>query len=268
MPLVLIEAFSMPTLWADSRYREFDLGGAEEVEVITAAANVVVEATTAPRALLGLDSSGPIPKECVLESKIEKTKLVISLKGKPVSRRQLFWRTNTEACSTVALRLQIPGSIALEVHSASGEVSVGQRSSEVKIDTASGDIHLDGPSGLIEANSASGDIEGKSSSPHLKLASMSGDIQLSGLSGLVEAETASGDVALDWAKAPAKGAIEANSASGDIVFSFPQGTKVNAQITQAFGSYPVNQVGSDPKAELQLTASSASGKVTIKAKNK
>jgi Putative adhesin len=103
---------------------------------------------------------------------------------------------------------------ALDVHTASGEVSAERVSGVARVSTASGDVHV--------GEAAEADLE-----------SASGDVSIGQVSGPVTVKTASGDVSI----AAASGTrTEAKSASGDISVAVPPGIGVYLDLSTLSGT--------------------------------
>ena len=103
---------------------------------------------------------------------------------------------------------------ALDVHSASGDVSAERVSGQVRVDTASGDVSLD--------SAAEADVE-----------TASGDVRIGQVSGGVAVRTASGDVQIEAASGPR---ADVNAASGDISVGVAPGIGVYLELSSLSGT--------------------------------
>jgi DUF4097 and DUF4098 domain-containing protein YvlB len=104
-----------------------------------------------------------------------------------------------------------PGTVA-SIDTASGDLTLEGIDGDHSLNTASGDIVIESLAGDLRVDTASGDIQGVSLSGNLKFSASSGDIDLSDVGGEIKARTASGDITIERVS----GALKANAASGDI----------------------------------------------------
>ena len=118
----------------------------------------------------------------------------------------------------VQLVIEAPPAWAATLETASGDVDVQGLTGRLKIDTRSGDLAVADASGMLELSTASGDIE-LADVGRTRLHTSSGDVAIDGVGALV-AESRSGDIAVDGAR----DSLRLTSASGDLrVSSAPRG---------------------------------------------
>lgn len=114
----------------------------------------------------------------------------------------------------------------------------------LRAETGAGSIRLDGVSGEVTANTGAGGIKGT-------LASSKADLH-----------TGAGSIDLAWKASPAAGRIKADTGAGSVRVAFPEGTKLEADLSTGVGSVS-NQLGDTKGAGLRVTAASGVGSVAI-----
>ncbi|MCK4236002.1 MAG: DUF4097 family beta strand repeat protein, partial [Candidatus Krumholzibacteria bacterium] len=97
---------------------------------------------------------------------------------------------------SIDIRLAVPLELAVEVKTASGDVSVSDISGSVKVTAASGDAEISNIGSFLDVTVASGDIEVAKVAKRVGLCSASGDISAREIAGDAEISTASGDIEL------------------------------------------------------------------------
>lgn len=143
----------------------------------------------------------------------------------------------------VDIEVQLAGLGAVEIKSASGDISVTETGAACRVSSRSGDVKLRGLDGLIEVQTTSGDLSVEdSSTPSLSVEIRSGDISLKRVLGSINAKTASGDVSLHECGGkvislesvsgdvtvdliePVTGTLNVRTVSGDAKLSIPDGS--------------------------------------------
>lgn len=124
-----------------------------------------------------------------------------------------------------------------EVDTASGDVTVEGAFAQGEIDTASGDVRLklDKPAEGLDIETASGDVTVEGGAAKAHLETASGDVRVDGLTGPAEVDTASGDVTLQWPEVPAGADAEIETASGDVRIVLPPTAAVAGTVTTHSG---------------------------------
>jgi hypothetical protein len=132
---------------------------------------------------------------------------------------------------------------ALDIHSASGDVSAERVSGKVRIDTASGDVSVD--------RAAEADAE-----------TASGDVRIGQVSGDVTVRTASGDVQIEAASGPR---VDVKAASGDISVGVAPGTGVYLELSSLSGtvSSELEPGEETEKADMTVFCRTISGDVRV-----
>ena len=96
---------------------------------------------------------------------------------------------------TIDYEISAPKSVALNLHSGSGDVEVDNLGRYLKAQTGSGSVRAHGIAGAAELATGSGDIElQQSAQGEVKAQTGSGSIRINGLDGALTARTGSGDI--------------------------------------------------------------------------
>jgi hypothetical protein len=96
---------------------------------------------------------------------------------------------------TIDYEISAPRSVALNLHSGSGDIEVDNLGRSLKGETGSGSIRAHGIAGPADLHSGSGDIELQQSAPgEVNARTGSGSIRINGLDGALTARTGSGDI--------------------------------------------------------------------------
>jgi DUF4097 and DUF4098 domain-containing protein YvlB len=154
-----------------------------------------------------------------------------------------------------------PGRV--DIHTASGDVSVPTVRMPSGIHTASGDVSIGDADAVVTAYTASGQIHVAKATADVTATSASGDISIDGAGASVAARTASGEITVTGA---ARGQVQANSVSGDITIKVAPGTGVYLELSSLSG-----EVTSDLEplpeppghADLRVTGHSLSGDIRV-----
>jgi DUF4097 and DUF4098 domain-containing protein YvlB len=113
--------------------------------------------------------------------------------------------------SEVRLTLQIPRELALEMRSASADLSALDLAGPLEIDTASGDVTVIGTRGAVDVATSAGSIEAKDVRG-LNARTVSGSVRVENASGALHARSTSGTITVRGAT----DSISVRSVSGDI----------------------------------------------------
>jgi hypothetical protein len=132
---------------------------------------------------------------------------------------------------------------ALDVHTASGDVTAGCVSGVARVSTASGYVHV--------SDAAEADLE-----------SASGDVTIGQVTGPARVKTSSGDVHIAAASGPR---TEAKSASGDIRVAVPPGIGVYLDLSTLSGTARSELERADESggADMTLSCRTLSGDVVV-----
>lgn len=176
----------------------------------------------------------------------------------------------------------IPSGTDLRVNSASGDIFVGVDVAHALANTASGDIRMESVSGAASIKSASGDIRLDTVGDRLDVSTASGDVRLGELRGPTVITTASGDVAIEQADdsltlRSASGRFDvgvfdgsdfkAKSLSGGVRVGVLPRRRLDVDINTLSGRL-TNQLpegdGSPPERTISLAVNTVSGNVTLR----
>ena len=107
-----------------------------------------------------------------------------------------------------------PASVALNLHSGSGDITIDHAGRYLSASSGSGDVRAHGINGAADISTGSGDIELEATgSGDIKTKTGSGDIKIHGLNGGLTARSGSGEIQADGRLT---GAANLGSGSGDI----------------------------------------------------
>jgi hypothetical protein len=168
-----------------------------------------------------------------------------------------------------------PASVALNLHSGSGDVTIEHAGRYLSASSGSGDVRAHGINGPSDLSTGSGDIDLDESGPgDVKAKTGSGGIQVHGFNGALIARSGSGDIQADGhltgAASLGSGSgsiklrltpdahfnLEASTGSGDIHINFP-GAPQQTDSTRHHLTAPINGGGAP------LEVRTGSGDVTI-----
>jgi len=131
-------------------------------------------------------------------------------------RSGMNWSLGGSSYAWIDLRVRVPASLAIDIHSASGDADV-RGVAALAFESASGDLHVENVAGPFSAEVASGDIEGNDVGAFDLRRTASGDIRLRNVHGDARVGNAgSGDITLEHVD----GGVEIGSVgSGDLSVS-------------------------------------------------
>ena len=157
-----------------------------------------------------------------------------------------------------------PVGVALNLHSASGDIVVSHVGRYLSASSGSGDIRANGISGPADLSTGSGDIElEQTGQGDVKAKSGSGDIKIHGLNGSLTARDGSGDIT---AGGRIVGGGNLANGSGDIKLHLPADARFNLEASTGSGDIHVNFPGAprqDDGSRHHLTASINGGGATL-----
>ena len=154
---------------------------------------------------------------------------------------------------------------SLEIHTASGDVEVGEVERNAKVRSASGDVQVGPVAGRVDVNTASGDVRVHTAGAGGTIRSASGDIQIGRAAQRVTVQTASGDQTIE---SVAEGSVDLKSASGDVQIGIKEGSRLRVDARSLSGdtSSEVELHGVETATEgplVELKAASMSGDIRI-----
>lgn len=152
---------------------------------------------------------------------------------------------------------------ALDVKSASGDVSAEEVGGDVGIHLASGDATLRRVGGRIKIHCASGDVDVRSAAGDVQAHTASGDIVIGDAQRSVTARSASGDVTIESAH---RGSVDVTTASGDVRVGVAPGTGVYLDLSSMGGRTSSELTSEDEPAngpDLRVRVRTMSGDIDV-----
>lgn len=151
---------------------------------------------------------------------------------------------------------------AVSAHTTSGDVAVSGAFGDASASSTSGDLRLDGSWTRLRATSTSGDVRVNGATPSLEAESTSGNVTIDGHEvASLRAVSTSGNVGLVL-RGAAPTNVEAKTTSGNLDLDVPDGS-YRVSTTSRSGRV-TNQLPSDPSGRGSVSASSASGDVSVR----
>ncbi len=149
---------------------------------------------------------------------------------------------------SIDYEISAPRSVALNLHTGSGDIEVDNLGRFLKADTGSGAVRAHGVAGPADLHTGSGDIElQQAASGEVRAQTGSGSIRINGLSGALDAHTGSGDI-------EANGRITGNSklqsGSGSIRAHLGRDAHLNVDASTGSGSIRVVGLGTSDRHHL------------------
>lgn len=167
----------------------------------------------------------------------------------------------------VDVELTVPAGTHLDLHTASGDLAASGEYGVVAMASASGDAMVDHATEL-RVQSASGDVTARAVSGTVNVKSSSGDIELGRLGGDIKVVSVSGDVAITLDRAAD---CNVHSVSGEIVVSVREGLVVEVDAKSLSGDLKSAIDLSDGGATagpgeetVRITAGTVSGDIFIR----
>jgi Putative adhesin len=134
-----------------------------------------------------------------------------------------------------------PASVALNLHSGSGDITIDHTGRYLSASSGSGDVRAHGINGASDLSTGSGDIELQATgSGDVKAKTGSGSIKIQGLNGALTARSGSGDIQADG---HLTGAAMLGSGSGDINLRLTPDAHFNLEASTGSGDIHVGFPG-------------------------
>ncbi len=157
-----------------------------------------------------------------------------------------------------------PASVALNLHSGSGEITVDHVGRYLSASSSSGDVRAHGINEPAEVNTGSGDIEiGELGAGDIRVRTGSGDVGIHGFNGGLTVRSSSGDI---QAVGRLNGAANLASGSGDIKLHLTPDAHFDLEAATGSGNIHVNFPGAPRQTgnfRHHLTASIDGGGVPL-----
>ena len=140
-----------------------------------------------------------------------------------------------------------PASVALNLHSGSGDITIDHLGRYLSASSGSGDIRAHGINGPAELGTGSGDIDlQETGSGDIKTKTGSGDIKIHGLNGGLMARSGSGEIQADG---HLTGAANLSSGSGGIHLHLTPDAHFNLEASTGSGDIRVNFPGAPQQGD-------------------
>lgn len=214
--------------------KSFPSSGIEALKLDTAAGNITVKAGGDA---IAVEVTRFDPDLCVLTMAPQGKTFVLKAESKP---QQGWFPMSCAAGFTVTA----PASLRVNADSGAGNLALAGLDGALTLNTGAGNILFESVSGAVSANTGAGSIRGTLTSTEADMA------------------TGAGAIGLAWGKSPAEGRIKADAGSGTVRISFPEGTKLESDLSTVIGSAS-NDFGDTKGAGLRVTATSGVGSVSI-----
>lgn len=214
--------------------KSFPAAGVEALKIDTPAGNIGVKAG---KGELVVEVTRFDPERCFLTMEPQGKTFVLKAESKP---RSGWFSRGCEA----GFQVTAPATARVSADSGAGSLSMAGLKGALTLNTGAGSITLDGVSGVVQANTGAGSIRGT-------LSSANADVY-----------TGAGSIGLAWPKSPVNGRIKADTGTGSVRISFPQGTRLEADLSTGVGSTR-NELGDEKGAALRVTAASGVGSVSL-----
>ena len=153
---------------------------------------------------------------------------------------------------------------ALDVQTASGEVSFTEVDGDAVVKSASGDVELGTVAGRASAHTASGGVEIGRAGGDVDVNNVSGEIVVRDAQGSVTVNSVSGDQRL---QAVVEGIVKAQSVSGDVLIGVRRGSRVyldcNTLSGETSSELELTGEAGDEGPLVELRAKTVSGDITV-----
>lgn len=214
--------------------KSFPAAGIEALKIDTPAGNIAVKAG---KGELAVEVTRFDPERCVLTMEPKGKTFVLKAESKP---RTGWFAKGCEA----GFQVTAPATARVSADSGAGSLAMAGLKGALTLNTGAGSISLDGVSGELQANTGAGSIRGT-------LSSANADVY-----------TGAGSIGLVWPKSPVHGRIKADTGTGSVRISFPEGTKLEADLSTGVGSAR-NDFDDTKGAGLRVTAATGVGSVSL-----
>lgn len=157
-----------------------------------------------------------------LEVRQDGDRLVVALRGKSKFGFVVAFGSHVFGNAGLHVQAHVPHGSGLKVKTASADVDIAGRLSELDVNTVSGDLRIRGEVGDdAKVKTVSGDIELERVDGDLSLQSVSGDLRAGRVAGGADIKSVSGDLRVEALTA---GDVRFTSVSGDIEVGIAEGS--------------------------------------------
>ncbi len=155
--------------------------------------------------------------------------------------------------------IAIPEGTEIRFESASGDLTIEEMDGEFEVSTASGDLRFEGCTGEFDFNTASGDIEMIDCTGDFNLNSASGDIETENCKGEFEVDVASGEI--DVRGVILEHPSHFSSASGDVQVILGASPTEDLSVSTASGSVVLDYNGHPIEGYFEFTSRQRRGQI-------
>jgi len=157
---------------------------------------------------------------------------------------------------SVRVRVRVPERYSVEIDTAGGDIEVEGLEGDVEADTSGGDISIDGIRGDVEVDTSGGNINVYEIDGDVLAETSGGSIRVADVTGSVEVETSGGSLRIHDVGGPVRG----KTSGGDISVRFLENAE--GELETSGGSI---QVEFPQGAALDLEAETSGGRVRVDA---
>jgi DUF4097 and DUF4098 domain-containing protein YvlB len=214
-------------------FREYQALGVEKILIENTSGTVTVTPMTVDKIEISV-TKRKFPEKCTyLTEKTEYAEVSVRVE-----------KAIGEECE-VDIDMKVPKDVDLNIWSGSGKVDIKGIEGNLTFNVGSGSITADGKFKKVVGKAGSGRVD------------------LSGLTSGGNISVGSGPVFLRFLEYP-MGRMDVKTGTGDAHISFPEGSKINAQLDTGAGSVS-NELGNSESAEFGITVKIGSGDLNVKA---
>lgn len=246
-------AFSPALTLAASETKVFTGKGLERLELRNTSGDTKIEVSSDDKAHITATKVS-FDSTCSLTMKKDDNSLVASV---------TMWGIFGSGSCKVNFVIKIPASLALDLKTGSGSLTVKGTQGTVDFKTGSGNAEFQVDTAKLVGRIGSGRVKAMGSIDSVNLKSGSGNIELSGLRGDAKIATGSGDIKLTYSSTPKKGRVELKTGSGDAIVYLPTEAKISTRFSSGSGKVS-NELGDSREAPFVVSAKSGSGDLTVK----
>jgi len=210
----------------------FDTASPVELEVRVPAGDVQVETVDGDRSTVVLDGDEKLVEQTRVE--LIGNRLLVELEGgKGPFGITLSIGDWTIGRSQLVVRASVPHASRAQIMTASADMNLRGRYSELEVKSASGDLSVDGEiEGDAHVKTVSGDVRLQRVHRNLVVQSVSADVSAAFVGGDATAKSVSGDVRIDETR---EGRVSVQSVSGDIAVGVATGTNLDVDANSVSG---------------------------------
>ena len=162
--------------------------------------------------------------------------------------------------SSASGNLTIEGRLSdITAETASGDIDIRDFDGELRIETASGDVDIEESTGELKVNTASGEITAANVSGLILFDAASGDVEIVRSEGTFEVATASGDV--NARQVVLDGISDFSTASGEAYVALGKAAEYDLTVSSASGDAIVNYAGNEPVGYFEFIAQARRGDI-------